>query len=80
MFSIIWIFFFYKRSVLIDGGERLPASAAKYTRQGAAEPKEQDYRARDLRQANGLGANDGPAWNIPLGLVLAGGAAIRQSR
>ena len=59
---------------LLISGEGLPASAHKYAR-GLQRPPAA-VRAREPRQVNGRVANDGPAWNIPAGLVLAGAEAI----
>lgn len=57
-------------------GEGLPASAHKYAKGLQKPPTE--ARAREPRKVNGRGrvANDGPAWNVPAGLVLAGAKAI----
>eukprot|EP00903_Cladosiphon_okamuranus_P006045 g5962.t1 len=55
-------------------GEGLPASAHKYAK-GLQNPPT-PARARQPRQVNGRVANDGPAWNVPAGLVLAGAGAI----
>eukprot|EP00903_Cladosiphon_okamuranus_P011822 g11109.t1 len=54
-------------------GEGLPASARKYAK-GLQNPPT-PARARQPRQVNGRVANDGPAWLVPAGLVLAGEGA-----
>lgn len=59
---------------LLISGEGLSASAHKYAR-GLQQPPTA-VRARQPRQVNGRVANDGPAWNVPAGLVLVGGDAI----
>ena len=58
---------------LLISGEGLPASAYKYTT-GLQHPPTAG-RARQPRQANRRVVNDGPAWNVPAGLVLVGGDA-----
>eukprot|EP00903_Cladosiphon_okamuranus_P012919 g12062.t1 len=55
-------------------GEGLSASAHKYAK-GLQNPPT-PARARQPRQVNGRVANDGPAWLVPAGLVLAGEGAI----
>ncbi|CAB1108827.1 unnamed protein product [Ectocarpus sp. CCAP 1310/34] len=59
---------------LLISGERLSASALKYTK-GLQKPPIA-ARARRPHQLNGRVANDGPAWNVPAGLVLVGADAI----
>lgn len=59
-------------------GEGLPASTHKYANGLQKPPTE--ARARKPRQVNGRVANDGPAWNVPAGLVLAGAGAISTVR
>lgn len=59
---------------LLISGEGLSASAHKYDR-GLQHPRTAD-RARKPHKMNGYVANDGPAWNVPAGLVLVGADAI----
>ncbi|CAN0570301.1 unnamed protein product, partial [Ectocarpus sp. 12 AP-2014] len=61
---------------LLISGEGLPASAHKYAR-GLQWPPAA-VRAREPRQVNGRVANDGPAWNVPAGLVLVGADATKK--
>ncbi|CAB1104263.1 unnamed protein product [Ectocarpus sp. CCAP 1310/34] len=61
---------------LLISGEGLSASAHKYAR-GLQQPPTA-VRAREPRQVNGRVANDGPAWNVPAGLVLVGVDAINE--
>ncbi|CAM9607455.1 unnamed protein product, partial [Pylaiella littoralis] len=60
---------------LVMSGEGLFASAAKYGK-GLLNPPTEE-RARLPRQKNGRVANDGPAWLVPAGLVLAGDGALQ---
>lgn len=60
---------------LVISGEGGWQSAAKYGKQLINPPTEE--RAKKPRQKNGRVVNDGPAWLVPAGLVLAGGGALK---
>lgn len=61
--------------MVMSGEGQFPSAATKYAK-GLLNPPTEE-RAKHPRQAKRRVANDGPAWLIPAGLVLAGDGALQ---